>query len=141
MKKQNKIEDKNSTRRESRKKKTEDERKHNKCKWYDWSTERDFYRKVGPRNEKGERTKILERRAICRCEQAKAFRRLVMGDKVTSCPRWKEGKHTAYCMSDTVKDMSRNDENKNASGVVWNNRTIEETKGKRTLVEKSSKDT
>jgi len=70
--KKQKNKNEKSTKKESWKKENEEKRTHNRCKWYDWSTERDFYRKVGPRNEKGERTKILERRAICRCKEVKA---------------------------------------------------------------------
>jgi len=31
------------------------------CKWYDVSTQRDFYRKVGPKDDKGVRTTIKVR--------------------------------------------------------------------------------
>jgi len=64
----------------------------NKCKWYDWTTERDFHRKVGPLNERGERTEIMELRAICRNKKAKSYGHLVMAEyKKRQCPVWEEG--------------------------------------------------
>jgi hypothetical protein len=48
------------------------------CKWYDKSTERTFHRKVGKRDEKGERTVITEIRAICRNAKSSAYCHLVM---------------------------------------------------------------
>ena len=62
------------------------------CKWYDKGSERKFHRKVGPKNEKGERTEIIEIRAICRNKKAKAYNRLVMAEySRRQCPVWEKG--------------------------------------------------
>jgi len=62
------------------------------CKFYDKSTERDFHRKVGKTDEKGERTEIVELRAICRNKKAKSFGHLVMAEySKRQCPVWKKG--------------------------------------------------
>ena len=55
------------------------------CKWYDVSTQRDFFRKVGPRDESGQRTTIKEIRAICRSPKSKAKGHLVKNDSDRPC--------------------------------------------------------
>lgn len=68
----------------------------NECRWYDKSTERDFHRKVGPRNKKGERSEIVEVRAVCRNPKAKAFNRLVHATLLKrECPHWEKGVYKA----------------------------------------------
>ena len=62
------------------------------CRFYDKSSERKFRRKVGPRNEKGERTEIVEIRAVCRNPKAKSYNRLVMAEYgKRQCPLWEKG--------------------------------------------------
>ena len=64
------------------------------CKFYDKSTERDFHRKVGKTDEKGERTEIVELRAICRNKKAKSFGHLVMAEySKRQCEYWEKGKY------------------------------------------------
>jgi|GEM_PF-5881982 len=66
------------------------------CRFYDHSTEREFRRKVGPKNEKGERTEIVEIRAVCRNPKAKSFGHLVMSEnKNRQCSGWEKVKHIA----------------------------------------------
>ena len=55
------------------------------CKWYDVSTQRDFFRKVGPRDKSGQRTKIKEIRAVCRSPTSKAKGHLVKNDSDRPC--------------------------------------------------------
>lgn len=55
------------------------------CKWYDVSTQRDFFRKVGPRDESGQRTTIKEIRAVCRSLTSKAKGHLVKNDSDRPC--------------------------------------------------------
>ena len=62
------------------------------CKWYDKNTEREFHRKVGPKNEKGERSEIIEVRAICRNKNSNAYNHLVMTEyDKRQCPVWERG--------------------------------------------------
>ena len=64
------------------------------CRFYDWTTERQFHRKVGPVNEEGERTLIIEPRAICRGPKARAKGHLVHRDQTKRpCEQWKSGKY------------------------------------------------
>ena len=63
------------------------------CKWYDVSTQRDFFRKVGPRDESGQRTTIKEIRAICRSPKSKAKGHLVKSDSDRSC--FEKGKYAS----------------------------------------------
>ena len=56
-----------------------------KCKWYDVSTQRDFFRKVGQRDESGQRTTIKEVRAVCRSPTSKAKGHLVKNDSSRLC--------------------------------------------------------
>lgn len=65
------------------------------CRFYDWTTERQFHRKVGPVDEKtGERTLIIEPRAICRGPQAHAKGHLVHRDQTKRpCEQWEEGRY------------------------------------------------
>ena len=61
------------------------------CKWYDVSTQRDFFRKVGPRDKSGQRTKIKEIRAVCRSPMSTAKGRLVKNDSDRPC--FEKGKY------------------------------------------------
>jgi hypothetical protein len=75
-------------------KKEEEKEQHfcKDCKSYDKSTEREFHRKVGPRNDKGERTEIVETRAVCMNPKASSYRHLVMAEYAKrQCPMWNEG--------------------------------------------------
>jgi len=66
-----------------------------KCRFYDWTTERQFNRKVGKVDEKtGERTLIIEPRAICRGPKARAKGHLVHRDQTKRpCEQWEAGKY------------------------------------------------
>ena len=63
------------------------------CKWYDVSTQRDFFRKVGPRDKSGQRTTIKEIRAICRSPKSKAKGHLVKNDSDRPC--FEKGKYVS----------------------------------------------
>ena len=64
------------------------------CRFYDWTTERQFHRKVGPVNEKGERSLIIEPRAVCRGPKARAKGHLVHRDQTKRpCEQWEAGKY------------------------------------------------
>lgn len=64
----------------------------NRCKFYDSETERDFRRKVGPKDESGQRAEIVEVRAVCRNPKANAFNHLVHATQLKrKCEFWKEG--------------------------------------------------
>ena len=66
------------------------------CKFYDKGSEREFHRKVGPRNDKGERPVIVEIKAICRNEKARAGGHLVMAEySKRQCPQWEQGVYEA----------------------------------------------
>lgn len=55
------------------------------CEYYDLDTQRNFHRKVGPKNKKGERTEIVEVRAVCRNKNATAHGHLVMDKSEKDC--------------------------------------------------------
>ena len=105
----------------------------NKCQWYDKSTERDFHRKVGPRNKQGERSEIVEVRAVCRNPKAKAFNRLVHATLLRrECPHWEKG---AYKSPEKLKKKkksgskgSRNTEKSTKNSVTLTNKLNGETK-------------
>ena len=65
------------------------------CRFYDWTTERQFHRKVGKVDEKtGERSLIIEPRAICRGPKARAKGHLVHRDQTKRpCEQWDGGKY------------------------------------------------
>jgi len=65
------------------------------CRFYDWTTKRQFHRKVGPVDEKtGERSLIIEPRAICRGPKARARGHLVHRDQTKRpCEQWEAGKY------------------------------------------------
>jgi hypothetical protein len=93
-KKDTEKEGKTSSRKkiESKKEEMEEVRSCKDCKWYDKSSEREFHRKEGPKNEKGKRTEIIEIRAICRNKNAKAYNHLVMAEYAKrQCPVWQKG--------------------------------------------------
>jgi len=61
------------------------------CKFYDKSTEREFHRKVGKKDEHGKRAEIVEVRAICRNPKASSFGHLVMAEySKRQCPVWEK---------------------------------------------------
>ena len=76
-------------------KKKEKRKTCDECEWYDWSTERDFNRKVGPVDEKiGERTEIVGLRALCRNPKAKSYQHLVKAEySKRQCAFWERGKY------------------------------------------------
>jgi len=98
--------------RETEKEKIKEEKKPsrkpcNQCRWYDKSTEREFHRKVGKRNEKGERTEIVEIRAVCRCKKARAYGRLVHATLTKrSCPHWEPGVYVTPKKEEKVKEKA-----------------------------------
>lgn len=55
------------------------------CKFLDGSSTRDFYRKVGPKDESGSRTTIMEVRGICRNKSVKTAGHLVDITSVKDC--------------------------------------------------------
>lgn len=62
------------------------------CKWYDKSTQRDFHRKVGKKNEKGKRTEIVEIRAVCENPKSSSYHHLVMAEYAKrQCLVWAKG--------------------------------------------------
>lgn len=61
------------------------------CKWYDVSTQRDFHRKVGPRDEQGSRSTIMEVRAVCCSPTGTAKGHLVKNDSDRPC--FEKGKY------------------------------------------------
>ena len=65
------------------------------CRFYDWTTEREFHRKVGSEDEKtGERSLIIEPRAVCRGPKARAKGHLVHRDQTKRpCEQWEAGKY------------------------------------------------
>lgn len=66
------------------------------CKHYDKKTEREFRRKVGKKNEKGDRTEIVELRAMCKNSRAKSFAHLVMAENSRRrCSSWEKSTHGA----------------------------------------------
>jgi len=59
------------------------------CKGYDKSTQREFHRRVGKKDDKGNRTEIVEIRAICRNPKADSFKHLVIAEySRRQCPVW-----------------------------------------------------
>ena len=58
------------------------EHRCDECEFYDIGSQRDFFRKIGKRNEKGERTTIKEIRAKCVNPKATAYRHLVKADSI-----------------------------------------------------------
>jgi hypothetical protein len=69
----------------TREKQSETKNRCDLCRWYDHSTQRDFYRKVGPKDESGERTAIKEVRAVCRSSTSTARNHLVKNDSNKNC--------------------------------------------------------
>ena len=71
------------------------------CRWYDMSRQRDFHRKVGKRNEKGERTEIVKVQAICRNKKVPAGGHLVKDTSQREC--FKEGVYKSKKDTDEKK--------------------------------------
>ena len=80
------------------------------CRFYDQSTQRKFSRKVGTFNEKtGERTELIEIRAVCRNPEAKSYQRLVMAEySKRQCPVWKQGKYNSPKKTSDLKEKVKN---------------------------------
>ena len=100
------------------------------CKWYDVSTQRDFFRKVGPRDESGQRTTIKEIRAVCRSPTSTAKGRLVKNDSDRPC--FEKGKYVPP--EKKPKKAEKNDEEKMTSPEEYfgtpEGRLKEKSKGK-----------
>jgi hypothetical protein len=77
-----------------KKRKNEKPLKHyfcKECKWYDKSSEREFHRRVGKRDEQGKRTEIFEIRAICLNPKASSHNHLVMAaNSERQCQVWEK---------------------------------------------------
>ena len=83
------------------------------CKWYDKSSERPFHRNVGPKNDKGERSEIIEIRAICRNKKAKAYNRLVMAENAKrQCPVWERGVYVKPVEEQKESELAKVDSTK-----------------------------
>lgn len=65
------------------------ENRCDECEFYDIGSQRDFFRRIGKRNKKGERTKIKEVRAKCVNEKSTAYQHLVKSDS-TNKPCFKK---------------------------------------------------
>jgi len=100
---------------ESKKKK--EVRRCDECKWYDVPTQRDFFRKVGPKDESGQRTTIKEVRAICRSPTSKAKGHLVKNDSDRPC--FKKGK---YVSPEKRKKETETKHSKNSARVRRRNK-------------------
>ena len=62
------------------------------CRFYDKNTEREFHRKVGPKNDKGKSSEIIETRAVCESPKASSYHHLVMAEySKRQCPVWERG--------------------------------------------------
>jgi hypothetical protein len=62
------------------------------CKSYDKSTEREFHRLVGKRDEQGNRGEIIEIRAVCMNPKSTSCHHLVMAEySKRQCPVWEQG--------------------------------------------------
>ena len=86
MKKQDKKT--KSTQKATKKSETKEKKEVHRCdecKWYDVSTQRDFFRRVGKHDESGQRTTIKEIRAVCRSPSSKARGHLVKNNSSRRC--------------------------------------------------------
>ena len=87
------------------------------CKWYDKGSEREFHRKVGPKNDKGEGSEIMEIRAICRDKNAKAHNRLVMSEySKHQCPVWEKGVYAKPIEEQKKSELAKVDSTKTKAG-------------------------
>ena len=80
-----------------RKRKATREKSHfcQECRWYDKGSEREFHRRVGKKDEAGNRGEIVELRAICRNFNASSFKHLVMARySKRQCEVWEKGTYT-----------------------------------------------
>lgn len=90
------------------------------CKWYDHSSEREFHRRVGKRDEKGERIEIIEIRAVCRNPKARAYRHLVKSEySKRQCPVWEFGKYEPPKKKETKEKKTEPDEEKMTSPAEY----------------------
>lgn len=83
------------------------------CRFYDKSTERDFHRKVGKKDEHDKRTEIVEVRAICRNSKASSFGHLVMAEySKRQCPVWEKGVYKAQKSGEPKEPKKDNSQEK-----------------------------
>jgi len=76
------------------------------CRFYDKSKEREFHRKVGSKNDKGERSEIIETRAVCENSKASSYHHLVMAEySKRQCPVWERG---VYVMTEKKQREYKN---------------------------------
>ena len=79
----------------SKSEKNEEKRKScGQCRFYDWTRERQFHRRVGKRDEHGKRTLIVEPRSVCISTKARAGGHLVHRDQTKRpCSQFEAGKY------------------------------------------------
>lgn len=79
----------------SKSEKIEEKRKScGECKYYDWTRERQFHRRVGKRDEHGKRSLIIEPRGVCISTKARAGGHLIHRDQTKRpCEQWEEGRY------------------------------------------------
>lgn len=117
----------------SQEKKSEGEKKKevhrcDECKWYDVSAQRDFFRKVGPKDDSGQRTTIKEVRTVCRSPTSKAKGHLVKNDSDRPC--FEKGKYVPSEKPEKAKGSKKEvKKTKNETSVPkrWNNPAKENT--------------
>jgi len=83
------------------------------CKFYDWTTEREFHRD-------GIRKGLLEIRAVCRNPQARSYRHLVKAEyKKRQCAFWEEGRYKTPKKKETKEKKTEPDEEKMTSPAEY----------------------
>jgi hypothetical protein len=109
----------------------ESERKNrcDKCRWYEHSTQRDFYRKVGPKDENGERTTIKEIRAVCRSPKSSARNHLVKNDSNRDC--FEEG---TYEIEEKKEKTKKNKEIMLTNGLNGETKTFKKKRSRLVLM-------
>ena len=79
------------------------------CKFYDWTTEREFHRD-------GIRKGLFEIRAVCRNPKARSYRYLVKAEySKRQCPVWEFGKYEPPKKKETKEKKTEPDEEKMTS--------------------------
>jgi hypothetical protein len=104
------INEKSSSTEKVGKKKEEKKEVHfcKDCKGYDKSTQREFHRKVEKKDEKGNRTEIVEVRAICRNPKADSYKHLVMAEYAKrQCPCWEKGEYITAKLDEKKTEKPR----------------------------------
>jgi hypothetical protein len=83
------------------------------CRFYDKSTERDFRRKVGKKDEHGKNVEIVEVRAVCRNTKASSFGHLVMAEySKRQCSVWEKGLYKVQKNSESREPKKNNGQEK-----------------------------